>query len=88
MLLRAPKGMNSVSLDGKEYKIKKGLVEVPDNLGMQLLDHGLTVETVEPEEDTNQSEEETPSADKKEAAAQEEKPKNDGAATGGDKNGK
>ena len=52
MLLVAPKGINSVSLGGKEYKVKKGTVDVPDDLGPQLLDHGLTIKTVEADDTT------------------------------------
>lgn len=43
MWLKAPENMPSVSAGGKEYTVESGLVEVPDDVSKELLDHGLTV---------------------------------------------
>ena len=45
MWLKAPKGMTSVSVGGKEYPVRKkdSLVDVPDHLYKELLCHGLTI---------------------------------------------
>lgn len=43
MWLKALKSMPSVSVGGIEYKVdKSGIVEVPDEVGKELLGHGLT----------------------------------------------
>ena len=52
MLLRAPKGATSVSVDGQEYKVKNRLLEVPDHLGAELFPHGFNVEIPEEEPET------------------------------------
>jgi hypothetical protein len=97
MLLIAPKGITSVSLAGTEYKVKKGEVEVPDEIGAALLNHGLTVKVVEEEEtdadidDKDQNDPPKAPDDKKKSdpttTPPDDKAKND-AASGGDKNGK
>jgi hypothetical protein len=96
MLLIVPKGVTSVSLAGTEYKVKKGEVEVPDEIGAALLDHGLTVKVVEeedPDPDNKDNDQTDPpkDADSKKKSdtttPPDDKAKSD-AASGGDKNGK
>jgi hypothetical protein len=40
--MRAPDGVTSVSLGGREHAVKDGSVEVPDHLAETLASHGFT----------------------------------------------
>lgn len=81
MIMKAPDGMSSVSVDGKEYKVENGLVEVPDSLGGKLFDHGLTV--------TSATDAAAPDdKDKAKPPAPDDKGKQEPPSAGGSKNGK
>lgn len=52
VIMKAPKGCGSLSLDGRSYTpTKKGLVKVPDQHVRELIDFGFTVAAPEDSED-------------------------------------
>ena len=81
MILKAPDGMASVSVGGTEYKVKDGLAEVPDALGPELFDHGLTVASVAAAPPASKGKQEPP-------APPDDKGKQEPPAAGGSKDGK